>query len=394
MGAHSEYSPSGVERKILCPGSLAAEAPIPEEESFWSAEGTVAHEVADMSFNGGFHPKKLLGREFTRLVKNREQVFTVDKEMVNAVSQYMNWCFEVEGDHYVERKVEVSKYTPKPNQFGTLDHAIAAPGRLTIKDLKYGEGEQVFAKRNPQLILYALGFIDEFNWAYNFESVDLFICQPRLDHHDLWSCRVDELRSIGTEIKIALHKTLDPNAPRFATKKGCRFCRARHQCRTLAESYEQKAALRYSDLDDAEPDLNTLSLEEIQEAYLARDLYKIRIAAVEQHLLALSASGRQLSLIKGVEGVAHRKFSNPAKAIEIMTEVGISQADQYKPRELITPKTALALTPPKLRKKLSEVIHKPKGKMTLVSKDDPRPEFHASYAELYSDLVDDESTEL
>ena len=46
MSAHARLSPSGAHRWMRCPGSVALEAPFPDNSNRYSAEGTLAHDLA------------------------------------------------------------------------------------------------------------------------------------------------------------------------------------------------------------------------------------------------------------------------------------------------------------------------------------------------------------
>lgn len=130
-----------------------------------------------------------------------------------------------------------------PEQFGTSDTVIIdeANRQLIIIDLKYGRGVQVYAERNPQLMLYALGALDEFGLLYDFDSVRMVIHQPRLDHLDEWTCSVDELRVFEVEALEAGRKALSIKKLAGGTvflnpgDKQCQFCKAKGDCPALRD---------------------------------------------------------------------------------------------------------------------------------------------------------------
>ena len=45
--AHSKFSASGAERWFACPGSVELSEGVPDKETEWSKEGTLAHEVLE-----------------------------------------------------------------------------------------------------------------------------------------------------------------------------------------------------------------------------------------------------------------------------------------------------------------------------------------------------------
>lgn len=60
----------------------------------------------------------------------------------------------------VEQKCDFSHIVCIPDQFGTSDAVISIGDALQIHDLKYGY-EKVDAFENPQLMLYALGALEQ-----------------------------------------------------------------------------------------------------------------------------------------------------------------------------------------------------------------------------------------
>ena len=132
-----------------------------------------------------------------------------------------------------------------PVQFGTSDPVIIQPEQreLICMDLKYGRGVQVYAEQNEQLMLYALGALDEFGLLYEFDTVLLVIHQPRLNHLDEWRVSVAELRAFEKRALNAANLALDlaegvaPTEVQHLTPGDdqCRFCKAKGTCPALRD---------------------------------------------------------------------------------------------------------------------------------------------------------------
>lgn len=149
-----------------------------------------------------------------------------------------------------------------PEQFGTSDTVILDPAnqRLTIIDLKYGRGVQVFAEENEQLMLYALGALDEFDPLDEITEVVLAIHQPRLGHYDEWAVSVADLRKFEQHAKERAYHALQvaenehPEAVRHHLKPGpdqCRFCKAKGACPAVRDEVLATVAGDFTALDDA-----------------------------------------------------------------------------------------------------------------------------------------------
>ena len=84
---HSIYGPSGAHRWLECPGSIAAEAAMPEPpESPYAHEGTCAHELAEICLTRGVNTDAWIG---SKLLINKEWVVTPD--MADYVQMYIDF---------------------------------------------------------------------------------------------------------------------------------------------------------------------------------------------------------------------------------------------------------------------------------------------------------------
>ena len=104
----------------------------------------------------------------------------------------------------VERQVGLDPWLP--GQFGTLDVGIIndAKREAVIWDWKWGAGVPVSPVKNPQLMLYALGFWNDFilpGLEYDFR---LIIEQPRIPGGGgEWVLSHDELMLFGAKVHEA-----------------------------------------------------------------------------------------------------------------------------------------------------------------------------------------------
>ncbi len=252
MGEHALLSASGSERWMQCPGSLALSKGLPDKSSKFAEEGTKAHDLA---------AKILLGEDWCRGFYSDDMIEEVQK-YVDVVRDYAQG-----GMLFVEKRVDYSSFIGVPDSFGTSDTIIiSGDGKeITIIDLKYGKGVRVDADNNSQMMLYALGAIDEFAaLGESFERVRLVIHQPRLDHLSEWTCTVDELMEFAgeakkaAEIAMAVYNGTLPKVSSniqflFPSEKSCRFCKAKHICPALTSFVEQELESGFDDITETIP---------------------------------------------------------------------------------------------------------------------------------------------
>lgn len=235
---HSVYSPSGAEMTTTCEESLVLNALAEDDTSYEAAEGTVAHSMAELWIKSGERPDHLVGT--TEELAGFE--IPIDDEMLSFVGDFVDDCFEdaKTADHtFSEGHVDVSDLTPIPDQGGTMDFCAMWWQAMKIKDLKYGK-EPVFAwyideaKPNLQLVIYAWGIFVEWDWLYNFQTIELEICQPRLPH--VWSRHTltrEELIHWAGFVRDRWALTWTREATRTPSLRGCRWCRVRATCPAL-----------------------------------------------------------------------------------------------------------------------------------------------------------------
>lgn len=229
--AHALLSPSSAHRWMLCAAAPAMESKMPETTSVYAIEGTKAHAIAA----GLLDPENEV-ESVTVLMMD------LTDDDLKAVREYVEFVHEETqgGIRKIERSADISKVTGEMGAKGTIDCAALVGNTLKIIDLKFGMGVKVDAIENPQLMLYALGAMDEFGLYDEIKSVELIIHQPRLGHISRWAVSLDELATFKEKVLESakrcfevMDKELIDSSYFKPCEKACRFCRAKAFCPAL-----------------------------------------------------------------------------------------------------------------------------------------------------------------
>lgn len=243
------------------------ESGVEDKGSAFAAEGTAAHFLASECLEGEHDAKLFIGKCI--LVGERETMWTdlrgnpaagiysVDGDMAREVQKYIDFVREaaVEGELHVEQRLAIFGGA-LGDQFGTSDAVIVGNNTLHATDLKFGRGVQVYAEENEQLMLYALGALDEFDLLGDIQTVRMTVHQPRLNHVDTWTCSVEHLRAFEQRAIAAGKLALSiADRPEYADQNlnpgpdQCRFCKTKATCPALRDQVLATVAGDFEVLD-------------------------------------------------------------------------------------------------------------------------------------------------
>lgn len=225
--AHSKFSASGAERYFNCPGSVELSEGVPDKETEWSKEGTLAHEVLEQimraAIAGG--ASRVGHAKFPR---------NIPLVMVQHGTRAANFILGLHAKTPgAELMVETRVYLKfiHPEMFGTFDGAVVDHfGTLHVFDYKYGAGHAVSPVKNLQMIFYGIGLAEMFHW--NFKRVRLWIIQPRIKGYDgpiFWDIDILELKAYVVEFRRAVKRVLD-NPSLYLEGSWCHWCKAKAKC--------------------------------------------------------------------------------------------------------------------------------------------------------------------
>lgn len=383
--AHAKLSASGAHRWIECPGSVSLEEGLPDKKTEYAEYGTAGHTLAQTALEEGLPVVKYKG---DRLNKSEEfpDGFLVDDEMIEAVQQYVDYCNGLGAGHkFIEKRVDFSEWVPEG--FGTSDyiHVEKDNGGHIIHcvDLKMGKGVRVYAKDNPQGMLYALGVLNEMNMAFEFSDNDrvvISIVQPRLDHIDEWEITVKGLLTWANDVvRPAAQKAMDGVMEFGPDEKPCKFCKARSTCKALAELNMDAVAKVFRPIPDPDMELketHELTNEDISKLIPLTDGIIEWCKALQAYAFQLMEGGTPIEGYKIVRGRAgNRKWVDEQQVSVILSEY-FSTDELFQPAKLLTPPNMVKLL--KINGQSDDLISplwtQSEGKLTMAKEEDPREE--------------------
>ena len=368
--AHAKLSASGASRWATCPGSVQMEDGIPDKESVYAQEGTLAHEMSELKLKHYLDPKGFGKRKLNAAIKKLKENELYQAEMESYTDTYVDFIKEkalsFPSNPYIEieKRVDFSRWVD--GGFGTCDCVLIHGSTLSIIDLKYGKGVPVSSEQNEQLILYALGAYDAFNLIYNLDKIELNIVQPRINNFSTWEISLTEMLLWGDYFKVQAEKALGGNGELVPSAKACKFCKARDICTARAEnnlSLESEIKLKP----------NEIPKDKLYE-YISRgeDIAKW-VADLKAYALDMCLKGEDVKGLKAVAGRTSRSWTNQDEAINKLIEGGIDEAIIYDKVPLTLAKLEKALGKQQFTTLVGDLVVTSEGKPTLVFENDKRP---------------------
>lgn len=395
MSDHHRNSPSGADKWFYCEGSLNKEEGLDNVSSEFSSEGTAAHTVRERCLTEGIDVQDLVGE----WIAADELKFEVTRDWVYFLQPGIDRIREAKGFTWVfEHRTEMDPWIP--GGFGTLDAGGISKDLIIIDDLKFGRGVTVDAVRCKQLMIYALGFWQ--NYARHRTKATRFLLridQPRvIGRGSEWEISLDDLLVFAEELAAAVQRTFAPDAPLRPSPKGCQFCLAARSgtCEVLDAFVLELLGLTFDDLDDL---LEKLKLEKpdgidaerrarvIEHAGMISSwVSNLRSISLQQAILGTPDPG-----FKAVATLGDRSWKSEQEAQEFW-EGKMPDKDLYT-RKLKSPAAMEVISGTRNWAKAEALITRPDGPPALVPVTDPRPAL-LPLANLLDDLSDMDDDDL
>lgn len=368
--AHALLSASGASRWMACPPSAKLEEQFPDTTSEAAAEGTLAHELAELKLRHYFYTPDFGRQKFSRRVNKLKKEPLWQNEMDGYTEEYLDYIKSVALGlphrplAQIEKKVNFGEWVP--DGFGTADCILIAGNTVYIFDFKYGKGVSVSAERNPQMLLYALGAYHTFRMLYQIKQVKMTIIQPRIDNISEWECSIQELLAFGEEVKEKAALAFEGKGDFNPGESTCRFCRARSRCRARSD-YNVKKAFQIGEMPPLisaeEAGKRLLELEDI--AHYQKDL--------QEWALKECLAGKDVPGWKAVEGRSARDWTDMDAAFDLLIASGTVPGELLWERKPLTLAQVEKMTGKKtFQETVGEFVVKNPGKPALVKATDKR----------------------
>jgi Protein of unknown function (DUF2800) len=384
----------------------------------YADEGTAAHQLAATVLKH----KDIRAEDYIgQIIDVGKRSFTVTEEFASHVQTYVDDVQRraIGGYLMVEQRVTLDGVEEfDESNYGKSDAIIAHPGYGVVEDLKFGQGEKVYAwtwarsdapfkmtmeldstesaevEPNYQLMLYALACLADIRMLVGDVShIDIVINQPRIGNLSELRVPIAVLERFGVFAADALKRA------EYAKKKGveyierakgypllnpgekqCRWCRALSRCPAAAAKVQEETAAGF-DIIAEEPPKVPVNAPQVAKAMLAVPFVADWCRAVMQRANELVSDGVKIigpddkpyKFVEGKQG--DRKWADEAAAEAALT--GVLGDKAYAPQKILTASAASKILD---KKKTAEtwkdvfmpLIKRAPGKPLLVMGSDPR----------------------
>lgn len=371
--SHAILSPSSAKRWLNCPPSALINAAAPQRDTVYTAEGTLAHMLAELKARQTF-----LGLDPRTSADMLMQIRSSDlwqDEMKGHTDAYVEALKDIAA-HYpakphiaLEQELDFSEYVPDGH--GTADCIMIghldSGDVLNVIDFKYGKGVSVEARENPQMMLYALGALLDYEPIYDIQLVCMTIVQPRIKAEpDTWMLPVDQLRdwaenTVKPAAQLAIH-----GQGEFAEGEWCRFCAIKGSCRARAAAntaLEDFGLRQPPELTDAE----------VGHALEVGQRLTEWLSDLQEYALGACLKGHEIPGWKAVEGRSVRAWTDQAAAFDKARAEGVPDEMLYERKPVTLAGLEKIMGKKQFAAALRDYVTTPPGKPTLAASDDKRP---------------------
>jgi hypothetical protein len=410
--AHALLSPSSAHRWLVCPASLPWNADRGRTTAAAAIEGTACHTIAETAIRY-FLDGKTYDLEALRPTPGRAAVvrdqgegeivinsdaapgdIQITADMLDMVIKYYNYCTNIAAAAEVvsvEQRVRLSRvlhpgaelHGEKLQTFGTADLTALLKNddghTLLVCDLKTGR-HLVYARKNPQLMLYAAGLMKLYATTYNITKIIISIFQPLAGAEaDEWTTTPEDLEIFTNMASWQAVRALDAYrrgtdaltaADYVATGTACQWCVYAEQCDAKRKSVTA--------ITDKAIEFNNIDTVLLKKEWDKLPLLRQHIADVEKAVYSALSRGERVEGLKLVAGRAGpRQWVADANAITAeLTRHGVSADVLYKKAQLSPTELEKAVAKP-VWQSLASYCTRKSGAPAIAPEHDKRPSWSA-----------------
>jgi len=359
--AHALLSASSAHRWLACPPSAVAAEAYPNQDTDFTREGTLAHEVAEATARGEIFSPGV----------DDEIIPGITPEMYECAQGYRDYIQEqIKGDEAVillEQRVDFSPWVP--DGFGTCDCIILQGDTMIVIDYKYGVGVPVSAIDNPQMKLYALGALNDFGFVYDVKKFEMHIYQPRINNVSVDKGTVEELISWADSTVKSIAEKAAKGEGDFCAGSHCKFCPHAGKCRELT-----KTCTDFVETHDLRVAIPKLAPHEITEVLAMEPVIALWLKRVKEQALTAMLNGEDIPGYKVVEGkLGNRKWVDELKVANALNVAGYNREDYTETKLLSPSQMDKAIGKKKVAELLDELIERAPGAPQIAPESDKRP---------------------
>lgn len=373
--AHALLSASSSARWLACPPSAVAAAAYPNQDTVFTREGTLAHEVAELVVQ---HDAHLHIEDLQNWINSED----VTPEMIECAESYRDFVQELVKDESAivlfERRVDFSPWVP--GGFGTADCIIIQGRRMDVIDYKYGAGVKVSAEGNPQMMLYGLGALNDYGFIYDVQEVGLHIFQPRMNNVSDYETGAAELTHWGEYVVKPTAAKAAKGAGEMVAGEHCRFCPHAGRCPALA-----KSCALIVETADGPVEIPSLAPWQVSDILTAEPHVTAWLKAVKDRALSGMLNGEEIPGYKVVAGRSSRSWADDLEVAALLEGAGYSRAEFTKTEILSPYNLERALGKKKVAELLSGQLLTVAGSPTVAPASDKRPAYDRA-AEIRKDF--------
>jgi hypothetical protein len=350
---------STAKRVINCPGSVALVQKMPPKPSSkYADEGTLLHDVIAEHLVTLQPLETFLGKKY------QDQVLTqdlIDDKLVPALALLDEIDPKQEMSYEVETRVGFGDLLP--GVFGSTDFVGRLGDKAVVLDWKFGDGVAVTAEENEQLMFYAAAAMrtDALKWAFEGATeIECVIVQPPMIRR--WTTTPERIAQFEHQLIRAVKAAQQPDA---GLKAGdhCRWCAAKPVCPQMTGAVDRALQVQLKEIDAA-----TLGQYLNQADTLEGWITDLRALAFQMLEKNIPVPGYKL-----VQKQARRQWTDEAKAIAALHDMGVPRGELFSPEEIRSPAQMEKVLKKRKLALPDDLVKSVSSGTTLASEDDSRP---------------------